>query len=233
MVEIRLSADERRMSILRAALPVFASKGFDGTTTRDIAEAAEVSEALLYQHFPSKENMHEAIQELLCSVKDTVTKKLSELKPSTESLVKIIYMIVHLIMGSSTGEESDAVTRLMIKSLIEDGKFARSFHESRFYLLLDFMRAAVVASKKSGDLVTSPLNSAERMWFTHHLAVLLRLNCLTEVPVFDHKKNLNALKNDAVFFSLRGIGLKDEAIKKYFDLKKLDKFYRQITEGSD
>jgi len=175
MVEVRLSADERRMSILRAALPVFASKGFDGTTTRDIAEAAEVSEALLYQHFPSKENMHEAIQDFLCSGKDEVIKKLSELKPSTESLVRLIYMIVQLIMGSATGEDSDSVVRLMIKSLIEDGKFARSFHENRIYLLLDFMRASVEASKKSGDLVPSPLNSDERMWFSHHIAVLLRL----------------------------------------------------------
>src|SRR5262249_44068259 len=57
----RLRGEERRESILRAARRVFAERGFSGTTTRALAEAAGVSEALLFQHFPSKEALYAAM----------------------------------------------------------------------------------------------------------------------------------------------------------------------------
>src|SRR5271169_5006174 len=50
----RLSCGQRRHAILEAVKRVFAAKGFDGTTTRELAQAAGVSEALLYKQVPSK-----------------------------------------------------------------------------------------------------------------------------------------------------------------------------------
>ena len=41
---------------------VFAAKGFDGTTTRELADAAGVSEALLFKHFPNKEALFSAMK---------------------------------------------------------------------------------------------------------------------------------------------------------------------------
>ena len=57
----RLPAEERREAILAAAKPVFGLLGYDRATTREIAAAAAVSEALLYQHFPGKRQLFEAI----------------------------------------------------------------------------------------------------------------------------------------------------------------------------
>lgn len=45
---------ETRTRILKAALRLFARRGYDGTTTRDLAEAAEVAEGTLFRHFPNK-----------------------------------------------------------------------------------------------------------------------------------------------------------------------------------
>ncbi len=59
----RLPASERRAEILRSAFPLFASRGFAGTTTRDLAAAAGVSEPILYRHFPSKEALFDAVFE--------------------------------------------------------------------------------------------------------------------------------------------------------------------------
>jgi len=44
-----------------AARDTFAAKGFDGTTTRELARAAGVSEALLYKYFPGKESLDAAM----------------------------------------------------------------------------------------------------------------------------------------------------------------------------
>lgn len=61
--KLRLNANDRRSQILAAALDVFAERGFHGARTRDLAEKAGVSEALLFRHFPTKEDLIRAILE--------------------------------------------------------------------------------------------------------------------------------------------------------------------------
>jgi AcrR family transcriptional regulator len=62
----RLSARDRREQILEVASGIFARKGYEGATTREIAEEAGVNEALLFRHFPSKENLYWTMLEQLC-----------------------------------------------------------------------------------------------------------------------------------------------------------------------
>jgi len=64
----RLSAAQRRAAIVRAAIRLFAEKGFEGTTTRELAAAAGVTEPVLYQHFATKRDLYTAIIESTCEV---------------------------------------------------------------------------------------------------------------------------------------------------------------------
>ncbi len=48
------SEDSSRTRILKAAQRLFAAQGFDGTTTRDLAQAAGVAEGTLFRHFTNK-----------------------------------------------------------------------------------------------------------------------------------------------------------------------------------
>jgi TetR/AcrR family transcriptional regulator len=57
----RTSAAERQASIISAAASLFAAKGFNGTTTREIAQKAGISEALVFKHFPTKRALYAAI----------------------------------------------------------------------------------------------------------------------------------------------------------------------------
>jgi AcrR family transcriptional regulator len=59
----RLTAEQRRDSILDAALEVFARRGFHGSSIDEIAHAAGVSKALIYEHFPSKRDLHVSLLE--------------------------------------------------------------------------------------------------------------------------------------------------------------------------
>lgn len=52
----RTSANQRQASLINAAASLFAANGFTGTTTRRIAKAAGVSEALLFKYFPTKQD---------------------------------------------------------------------------------------------------------------------------------------------------------------------------------
>jgi AcrR family transcriptional regulator len=54
---------DRRQDILRAAMELFAKKGFRGTTTRDLAAQADVNEAIIFRYFKTKEDLYRAILE--------------------------------------------------------------------------------------------------------------------------------------------------------------------------
>lgn len=64
----RMNADDRRRQLLDASIACFAEHGFGGTTTARLAEAAKVSEPVLYKHFASK-------QELFVSLIEEVGKE--------------------------------------------------------------------------------------------------------------------------------------------------------------
>ena len=53
--------DTKRPAIVRAATSLFAEKGIDGTSMRDIAEAAGVREAAIYRHFAGKDELSREI----------------------------------------------------------------------------------------------------------------------------------------------------------------------------
>jgi len=60
---MKISGEERRQQILEIARGICAEKGFAGTTLDDIAEGADVSRALVVQHFGSKEGVYDALAE--------------------------------------------------------------------------------------------------------------------------------------------------------------------------
>jgi AcrR family transcriptional regulator len=63
----RLSAPERRAKVLVAALCTFADLGFEAASMNSIAAAAGVTKPVLYDYFPSKEDLFVAVLE---SVRD-------------------------------------------------------------------------------------------------------------------------------------------------------------------
>src|SRR6476660_5120755 len=90
MAATRLDNQGRRRGIVEAAVPLFARKGFAGTTTREIAEAAGVSEALVFKHFATKTALYDAILES-CEAPDPELERLAHLPPSTETLIEIVW----------------------------------------------------------------------------------------------------------------------------------------------
>ena len=56
-----MPADLRREQILQTAVNLFSQRGFKGTTTKEIAKAAGVSEAIIFRHFATKDELYGAI----------------------------------------------------------------------------------------------------------------------------------------------------------------------------
>src|ERR1700733_12156366 len=99
MATVRLDSEERRKAIVTAAVPLFARNGFAGTTTKELAEAASISEALLFRHFPSKRHLYSEILRLGCEG-DPALERLAALEPSTATPVHMIrFMVRSFLFG--------------------------------------------------------------------------------------------------------------------------------------
>jgi AcrR family transcriptional regulator len=220
----KLTCEERREAIVKAVRKVFAEQGFHGTTTRELAEAAGVSEALLFKHFPNKESLYAAMQ-VSCTTEQAPeeVKRLMALEPSTSTLVHMVHFLVTRIVlkKPACGQDPVLLNRLMLHSVMGDGEFARQFLQRTGGSWGPKFRDCLKAAQAAGDLVDSPVPIGIRSWFTHHLAVMLAIQHLPATPTIDYGVSREKLVEHAIWFCLRGIGLKDEAIKHYYNPRAL------------
>lgn len=219
----RLSAEERKESITQAVIPVFAKKGFAATTTKELAQAAEVSEALLYRHFPSKESLYEYIQERICASESSIHEYINGLQPGVTTIIKIIYIIFKIIFEVKESHPlGSSIPRLMFQSLLEDGAFTRTFTEPRFAQMLPHIEESLEVARQNGEIIAGPVTAYECQWFPHHLAMALRMATLPDEPVFEYQSEVAERKHNAVWFCLRGLGMKEEIIQTHFIPQSLD-----------
>ncbi len=79
-----MAAEDRRQQILDVAVRLFSQKGFRGTTTKEIALAAGVNEAIIFRHFATKSDLYAAIiDQKACS--SAVQAKQNELNEAIEA----------------------------------------------------------------------------------------------------------------------------------------------------
>jgi len=227
-----MSAEERRLSILRAAVPLFAQNGFNGTTTKQIAKAASVSEALLYKHFPSKEAIYSELEEI-CLPKREISEVIANLVPGTQTLVGAIYFLISMIYKGDPHPRRDGVThdhlhRLMMNSYLEDGAFARIFLDHNIKYWQPIFQNCIDAAVASGDMLSDWIKPEARWWLAHHIGVAIGFLNLPENQVIRYGFPIDQLLDQSVRFSLRGMGLTDEAIKTYYDPEKLAEFHNSL-----
>jgi TetR/AcrR family transcriptional regulator, transcriptional repressor of aconitase len=211
MVMTRLDSDERRKAIVAATVPLFARKGFAGTTTKELAEAAGISEALLFRHFPTKKLLYGEILRLGCEG-DPALERLAALEPSSATLVHMIhYMVRYFLLGVDRAE-LDTRLRLVLHSFLEDGEYARELFDTIFERVHPLFAASLEAAAAAGDLALAGTASANRFWFGHHIAAMMAFVLLPGRASIAYQGALTALAEEASRFILHGIGLNDAAI---------------------
>jgi len=228
----RMAGSMRKQAIMEAARPLFAQNGFHGTSVRDIAKAAEVSEALLYKHFPSKEVLYDEMLDYAGAVSAAAFDRLHDLEAGAEALVVHIYFLVRLILFEVPGlrDQQRWHERLLFRSLLGDAKYARTHFANLQRILEDRIDACFEAAAEAGDLIAAQTGSRNRMWFVHHLAMALNLCHMPDEPAFEYDVSKEKLAEEAVLFCLRGIGMTESAITQHFRPRKLRGMFKRIYE---
>lgn len=117
----------KKETILKVALELFASQGYDNSSTSLIAKRAEVSEGLIFRHFTNKEGLlNEILQEGFMKIKPFIDSILNEKNPE-----KIIYKTLELPYKIIS--EQKEFWKLIINLRQQNDKFRKDFDENDFF----------------------------------------------------------------------------------------------------
>lgn len=123
----RMTAEERRQQILEAALQIFAAQGFSGARTKDIAQAAGISETLIFRHFGSKKNLYrQALKSLFRH--HPVMDEISQSMKQGDDYGVLYHLARHMI---SHGRQDPRISRLILYSGLEGLPLTDQAHQER------------------------------------------------------------------------------------------------------
>ncbi|KXS31260.1 MAG: AcrR, Transcriptional regulator [Candidatus Gallionella acididurans] len=134
----RLKAVDRRASILELSKKMFARNGLHGVSVNKIAEECNVSPAVLYQHFPSKDALYEAvIQTLAGKREDYVDAVLS----GPTDFANVLYRMTVVLVKNRIAD-SDSV-RIELRALVDDNKVSEQFFFNQWKGLTDYIQISL------------------------------------------------------------------------------------------
>jgi AcrR family transcriptional regulator len=199
------SARERQASIIAAAASLFAQKGFSGTTTREIAKTAGISEALLFKYFPTKRVLYAAIlaekvqlSQLMASVEEAAEKR-------DDARVFTIIASFRIHRGADP-----TLLRLLLFSALEGHELSDMFFRNRHRVFYDYLAGYIARRTREGAFrKVDPLLAAQS--FIGMIVYHRLLHEIFRVPA--HCSPEEAVAGYVDLF-LAGLRLKSSASKK-------------------
>lgn len=145
----RLSGEERREQLIQTAIRLFSQNGFRGTTTREIARAAGVTEALVFQHFANKDELYAAILDSKANevVADEFIEELRQhaARRDDEALFRALAAKTLEYYRKNTD-----FLRLMLYSALEAHEMAQEFRAKRTQQMNKFLCDYVSQRQREG-----------------------------------------------------------------------------------
>jgi TetR/AcrR family transcriptional regulator len=147
----RMNAGDRRRQLLDAALELFSRKGYGGTTTKEIAAAAGVTEAIIFRHFPSKQALYTAIL-------DAKTEEcghlewLAEIQGCMERKddAGVLRTLMSKILESY---RTDArIERILLFAALEGHELGLAYHRKFAVPVFELLRDYIAGRQKEGAL---------------------------------------------------------------------------------
>lgn len=143
--ERRIAA--KRELILETAARLFAEKGFHRTTTRDIADAADVSEGTLYNYFVNKEDLLFGIMENLVAAQDLA----GQLDHSVGMDAREFFRII-LHQRKAYIDEYDDLLHSILSEILVDPDLCRRYYEQIYRPSLQQLEEHLRARIETGQL---------------------------------------------------------------------------------
>lgn len=147
-----MSAEERRLQILRVAVSLFSQRGFGGTTTKEIAQAAGVSEAMVFRHFANKQELYSAILDHKACSGDAMNPEAMVAEALQEKDDRAVFE--RLALGALEHHECDPeFQRLLLHSALEGHELAQMFFEKFVRRVYELLGNYIAERQSDGAMV--------------------------------------------------------------------------------
>ncbi|HXI22618.1 MAG TPA: TetR/AcrR family transcriptional regulator [Pyrinomonadaceae bacterium] len=145
----RMAGDERRLQILKVAMRLFSQRGFRGTTTKEIAKAAGVSEAMVFRHFATKEELYSAILDHKACLHDDLDplQKVAEAIRRKDDRAVFEGMALEALNQHDRDPEFQ---RLLLHSALEQHELAHMFWEKFVRRVYQSLRMYIRQRQREG-----------------------------------------------------------------------------------
>jgi AcrR family transcriptional regulator len=148
-----MAGEDRRLQILLVAISLFAKKGFRGTTTKEIAQAAGVSEAMVFRHFATKEELYTAILDhKACAGGDL---NLCDDRSVTEAVARRDDRAVFEGLAQTVlwhHERDMEFLRLLMHAALEGHELGKMFWERNVIKMYEFLGGYIAERQREGAL---------------------------------------------------------------------------------
>lgn len=142
----------RKLQILREAMSLFSQRGFQGTTTKEIAAAAGVSEAMLFKHFATKQELYSAILDHKACLHDEMdpSQIVAEAVARKDDRAVFEGLALHALEQHECDPEFQ---RLLLHSALEEHDLARMFWEKFVLRVYHFLGGYIRGRQRDGAFI--------------------------------------------------------------------------------
>lgn len=131
---------------------LFSRKGFGGTTTREIAQAAGVSEAMVFRHYSTKQELYTAILDHKACSGDAMNPEEIVAEALLEKNDRAVFQ--RIALGALDHHEADPeFQRLLLHSALEGHELAQIFFEKFVQRVYALLGDYIVARQRDGAMV--------------------------------------------------------------------------------
>ncbi len=153
----RLTGEERRRQIVEAAAALFSRKGFSGTTTREVARAAGISEPTIFKHFKTKEKLYAAIIEAKVQTEQILESAAPAARRGEDA--GVLRALAHEMIGRTRADPT--LLRLLLFSALEGHALSEIFFRSRVQRVDEFLSRYIRERVAAGAFrAVDPLQAA-------------------------------------------------------------------------
>jgi AcrR family transcriptional regulator len=147
-----MAAEDRRLQILKVAVSLFSQRGFVGTTTKEIAQAAGVSEAMVFRHFANKQELYSAILDHKACSGDTMNPEEMVAEALQEKDDRAVFE--RLALGALEHHECDPeFQRLLLHAALEGHELAQMFFEKFVRRVYELLGGYVAERQRDGAMI--------------------------------------------------------------------------------
>jgi len=148
----RMAGEERRLQILAVAVSLFSQKGFRGTTTKEIATAAGVSEAMVFRHFTTKQELYSAILDHKACASGRFDPAETAAVPMQRKDDRAVFE--SLALGALDHHENDPqFQRLLLYSALEKHELSQMFFDQIVRHVYDFLGSYIRERQRDGAFI--------------------------------------------------------------------------------